>query len=39
MAHTAKIVLRYIEERFRAYMEKISLYLEEVKELGMQLRC
>jgi hypothetical protein len=34
MAHTAKIVMRYIEERFRTYME-ISLDLEEVKELGM----
>jgi len=39
MAHRAKIVMRYIEERFRTYMEKISLDLEEVKELVMQLRC
>jgi hypothetical protein len=28
-----------VTKRFRAYTEKICLDLEEVKELGMQLRC
>ena len=43
MAHTAKIVAkifrRRIERKLRMYSEKISLDLEEEKELGMQLDC
>jgi hypothetical protein len=43
IAHTAKTVTklfrRRIEERLRMYSEKISLDLEEEKELEMQLGC
>ena len=43
IAHTTKIVARYLEEglkrKLRMYSEKISLDLEEEKELGMQLGC
>jgi len=43
IAHTAKIVAkilsRRIEKKLRMYSEKISLDLEEEKELGMQLGC
>ena len=40
IAHTAKILRRRIERKIeRLYLEKISLYLEEEKELGMQLGC
>ena len=41
IAHTAKILAkilrRRIEGKLRLYLEKISLDLEEEKELGMQL--
>jgi len=41
IAHTTKIVARYLEEGLkrilRMYSEKISLVLGEEKELGMQL--
>ena len=43
IAHTAKIVAkilrRRIEKKLRMYSQKISLDLEEEKELGMQLGC
>ena len=43
IAHTVKIVAkilrRRIEKKLRMYSEKISLDLEEEKELGMQLGC
>ena len=43
IAHTAKIVAkilsRRIEKKLRMYSEKISLDLEEEKELGMQVGC
>ena len=43
IAHTAKIVAKILEEglkrKLRMYAEKISLDLEEEKELGMQLGC
>ena len=43
IAHTAKIVAkilrRRIEKKMRMYAEKISLDLEEEKELEMQLGC
>jgi hypothetical protein len=43
IAHTAKIVarilIRKIERKLRMYLEKISLDLEEEKELGMPLGC
>jgi hypothetical protein len=43
IAHTANIVVRYLEERFEGelsmYLEKISSDLEEEKELGMQFGC
>ena len=43
IAHTAKIVSKILEEglkrKLRMYSEKISLDLEEEKELGMQLGC
>jgi hypothetical protein len=43
IAHTAKILAKDLEEglkrKLRVYSEKISLDLEEEKELGMQLRC
>jgi hypothetical protein len=41
IAHTAKIIAkilrRRIERKLRMHLEKISLDLEEEKELGMQL--
>ena len=41
-AHSAKMVARIlrrrIERKIEMYLEKISLDLEEEKELGMQLR-
>ena len=37
IAHTAKILRRRTERKMRMYLEKISLDLEEEKELGMQL--
>jgi len=41
IAHTAKIIAKYLEEglkgKLRLYLEKISLDLEEEKELGVQL--
>ena len=41
IAHTAKIIAKYLEEglkgKLRMYLEKLSLDLEEEKELGMQL--
>jgi len=43
IAHTAKIVTkilrRRIEKKIEKYLEKISLDLEEEKELVMQLGC
>jgi hypothetical protein len=43
IAHTTKIVAkilrRRIEKKILMYSEKISLDLEEEKELGMQLGC
>jgi len=43
ITHTAKIVTkilrRWIEKKLRKYLEKISLDLEEEKELEMQLGC
>jgi hypothetical protein len=43
IAHTAKIVQRYLDEvlkrKMRMYSEIISLDLEEEKELGMQFGC
>jgi hypothetical protein len=43
IAHTAKIVAKILrrrtEKKMRIYSEKISLDLEEEKELGMQLGC
>jgi len=43
IAHTTKIVAKILEEglkrKLRMYSEKISLVLEEEKELGMQLGC
>ena len=37
IAHTAKILRRRTERKMGMYLEKISLDLEEEKELGMQL--
>jgi hypothetical protein len=43
ITHTAKIVAKILKEglkeKLRMYLEKISLDLEEEKELGMQLGC
>ena len=43
IAHTAKIIAKYLEEglktKLRMCLEKISLDLEEEKELGMQSGC
>ena len=43
ITHAAKMVAKYLEEglkrKLRMYSEKISLDLEEEKELGMQLGC
>jgi hypothetical protein len=43
IAHTAKIVAkvlrRRIEIKLKMYSEKVSLDLQEEKELGMQLGC
>ena len=43
IAHTAKIVVRTlrrrIERKLNIYLQKVSLDLEEEKELGMQLGC
>jgi hypothetical protein len=35
----AKIFRRTVEKKIEIYLEKISLDLEEEKELGMELRC
>ena len=43
ITHTAKMVAKILEEglkgKLRMYSEKISLNLEEEKELGKQLGC
>ena len=39
IAHTAKTLRRRIEKKLRMFSKKISLNLEEEKELGMQLGC
>jgi hypothetical protein len=43
ITHTAKTAVRILEEglkrKLRTYLEKMSLDLEDEKELQMQLRC
>ena len=39
IAHTAKTLRRRIEKKLRMFSKKISLNLEEEKELGVQVGC
>jgi len=39
LSHTQQRYLEELKRKLRVYSEKISLDLEEEKELGMQLRC